>query len=55
MKKQDFEIKLNKMELNISEILTEISNQNAEIEFNPDDPFSKQIPSKLVFSIFWDE
>ena len=51
-KMQNVEIKLNTIELNISEILTEISNQNAEIEFNPDDPFSKEIPSKVGLQYF---
>ena len=52
IKIQKVEEVLNKIELNISEILTEISNQNAEIEFNPDDPFSKQIPSKVGLQYF---
>ena len=51
-KKQNVEIKLNKIELNISEILTEISNQNAEIEYNPDDPFSSSIPPKVTLQYF---
>ena len=51
-KKQNVEIKLNKIELNISEILTEISNQNAELEYNPDDPFSSSIPPKVTMQYF---
>ena len=54
IKKQSVEIKLSKLELNISQILTEISNQNAEIEYNPDDPFSSSIPPKVTLQYFLD-
>lgn len=53
IKIQKVEEVLNKIELNISEILTEISNQNAEIEFNPDDPFSRPSPSKVTMQYFF--
>ena len=52
-KTSSIEIKLNKLELNISEILTEISNQNADVEFNPDDPFSNVNPPKLTLQYFF--
>ena len=44
--------KLNKLELNISTILTEISGQNSNIEFNPDDPFSTKYPPKVELQYF---
>ena len=47
------EQKLNKLEITISEILNEISNQNAEVEFNPDDPFSRPNPSKVTLQYFF--
>ena len=61
MKKKDeedqkisnLESKLNKLENTISEILTEISNQNAEVEFNPEDPFSSQNPSKVTLQYYF--
>ena len=46
-------LKLNKLEFIISEILTEISSQNSEVEFNPDDPFSRQNPSKVTLQYFF--
>ena len=46
-------LKSNKLELIISEILTEISSQNSEVEFNPDDPFSRQNPSKVTLQYFF--
>ena len=49
----NLEQKLNKLEITISEILTEISNQNAEVEFNPDDPFSRPNPSKVTLQYFF--
>ena len=51
--KTNLEIKLNKLELTISEILSEISSQNSEIEFNPDDPFSRENPSKVTLQYFF--
>ena len=42
------EEKLNKLELKISEILTEISSQNSNVEYNPDDPFSRESPSNVT-------
>ena len=47
------EEKLNKFELKISEILTEISSQNSNIEFNPDDPFSRKSPSDVTLQYFF--
>ena len=44
---------LNKLELKVSEILTEISNQNSNVEFNPDDPFSTKSPSKVTLQYFF--
>ena len=52
-KKSNIEIKLNKLELTISEILTEISSQNEDVEFNPEDPFSRQNPPKLTLQYFF--
>lgn len=49
----NIEIKQNKLELTISQILSEISNQNAELEFNPDDPFSKKNPPKVTLQYFF--
>ena len=46
-------LKSNKLELIISEILTEISSQNSEVEFNPEDPFSRQNPSKVTLQYFF--
>ena len=46
-------LKSNKLELIISEILTEISSQNTEVEFNPEDPFSRQNPSKVTLQYFF--
>mgnify|MGYP002626602292 FL=1 len=43
---------LNKLELKVSEILTEISNQNSNVEYNPDDPFSTKSPSKVSLQYF---
>ena len=51
--KPNLEDKLSKLELNISDILTEISSQNADIEFNKDDPFSKENPSKVTLQYFF--
>ena len=47
------EEKLNKLELKVSDILTEISNQNLNVEYNPDDPFSTQAPSKVTLQYFF--
>ena len=45
------ENKLSKLEMNIVEILSQISSQNANVEYNPDDPFSKKSPSiAILFS-----
>ena len=44
---------LNKLELKISEILTEISSQNSNVEYNPDDPFSTKSPSKVTLQYFF--
>ena len=41
-----------KLESNISEILTEITRQNSKIEYNPDDPFSKEQPLKMSINNF---
>ena len=46
-------LKSNKLEFIISEILTEISSQNTEVEFNPEDPFSRQNPSKVTLQYFF--
>ena len=46
------EEKLSKLELNISTILTEISGQNSNIEFNPDDPFSIMTPPNVKLQYF---
>ena len=46
------EVKLNELELKISEILTEISNQNSNVEYNPDDPFSTRSPPKVTLQYF---
>ena len=43
----------NKLESVISQILSEISNQNCELEFNPDDPFSRENPSKVSLKYFF--
>ncbi len=47
------EEKLNKLELKISEILTEISSQNSNVEYNPDDPFSTKSPPKVTLQYFF--
>ena len=44
---------LNELELKISDILTEISNQNSNVEYNPDDPFSSKSPSKVPLQYFF--
>ena len=44
---------LNKLELNISTILAEISGQNSNIEYNPDDPFSTKSPSNVTLQYFF--
>jgi len=46
------EEKLNELELKIPEILTEISNQNSNVEYNPDDPFSSKSPPKVTLQYF---
>ena len=45
--------KLNELELKISEILTEISNQNSNVEYNLDDPFSSKSPPKVTLQYFF--
>ena len=50
-KKKDEE--LSQLELNISTILTEISGQNSNIEFNPDDPFSTKFAPKVTLQYFF--
>lgn len=52
-RKSKKEEKLDQLELNISTILTEISGQNSNIEFNPDDPFSKITPSDVKLQYFF--
>ena len=47
------EVKLNELELKISEILSEISNQNSNVEYNPDDPFSTKSPPKVTLQYFF--
>ena len=47
------EEKLSQLEINISTILTEISGQNSNIEFNPDDPFSTKYPPKVTLQYFF--
>jgi len=47
------EEKLNELELNISKILTEISGQNSNIEYNPDDPFSTKSASNVKLKYFF--
>ena len=47
------EEKLNKFEIKISEILTEISSQNSNVEYNPDDPFSRESPSNVTLQYFF--
>ena len=49
-KKDEF---LNKLVINISTILTEISGQNSNIEYNPDDPFSTKSPSNVTLQYFF--
>ena len=46
------EEKLNKLELKIAEILTEISSQNSNVEYNQDDPFSSKSPPKVTLQYF---
>ena len=47
------EEELSQLELNISTILTEISGQNSNIEFNPDDPFSTKFAPKVTLQYFF--
>ena len=47
------ENKLSKLEMNIVEILSQISSQNANVEYNPDDPFSKKSPSKVTLQYYF--
>lgn len=47
------ENKLSKLEMNIVEILSQISSQNANVEYNPDDPFSKKSPSKVILQYYF--
>ena len=47
------EEKLSSLELNISTILTEISGQNSNIEFNPEDPFSTTTPPNIKLQYFF--
>ena len=47
------EEQLNKLELSISTILTEISGQNSNIEYNPDDPFSTATPPNVKLQYFF--
>ena len=44
---------LSKLELNISTILTEISSQNSNIEYNSEDPFSTKYPSDVTLQYFF--
>ena len=47
------EEKLSKLELNISAILTQISGQNSNIEYNSEDPFSTKYPSDVTLQYFF--
>lgn len=44
---------LNKLELKITEILTEISNQNSNVEYNAEDPFSSKSPPNVTLQYFF--
>ena len=48
------EKKLNEFELNVSKILTEISGQNSNIEYNPEDPFSTKTSSTVKLKYFFE-
>ena len=47
------EEKMSKLEMNIVEILSQISSQNANVEYNPDDPFSKKTASKVTLQHYF--
>ena len=47
------EEQLSKLELSISSILTEISGQNSNIEYNPEDPFSTVTPPNVKLQYFF--
>ena len=47
------EVQLSKLELSISTILTEISGQNSNIEYNPKDPFSAVTPPNVKLKHFF--
>ena len=47
------EEKLSKLEKNISAILTEISGQNSNIEYNSEDPFSTKYVSDVTLEYFF--
>ena len=49
-KKED---KMSKLEVNIIDILSQISSQNSNIEYNPDDPFSRKSPSKVPLKYYF--
>ena len=51
---KNIEIKLSKIELNITEILTEISKQNEEVEYNPDDPFAYPCRSEVTLKTYFE-
>ena len=51
---KNIEIKLSKIELNITEILTEISKQNEEVEYNPDDPFAYPSRSEVTLKTYFE-
>jgi len=47
------EEKMSKLEMNIVEILSQISSQNANVEYNPDDPFSKKTASNVTLQHYF--
>ena len=51
---KNIELKLSKIELNITEILTEISKQNEEVEYNPDDPFAYPSRSEVTLKTYFE-
>ena len=52
-KKEKEKIKLDEFELKISEIITEITSRNVNVEFNQDDPFSRKVPPKVSLKYFF--
>ena len=47
------EQKMSKLEMNIIDVLSQISSQNSNVEFNPDDPFSRKSPSKVTLKHYF--